>query len=136
MLYGDLTADTDLHGYYPGDDVVDWVALDGYNFGDNHSEWHRWQSFDAVFGPSIAAMAAYDKPLMLAEIGSADDPRKAQWLDDCLRRIEEDQRVQAAVFFHYDKRREHEHNWRLDSDPESLRVFRNWADGVGPASQD
>ena len=127
VLYGAMTADDDIHAYYPGDAYVDMVALDGYNFGDNHSEWHSWQSYHEVFESSIQAMTRYDKPLILTEVGCADDPRKAAWLADCLQRVQNDSRVDGIVFFHYDKRSENEHNWRIDSDPESLNVFKAWA---------
>ena len=127
VLYGGMNADEGIHAYYPGDEVVDVVALDGYNFGDNHGKWHSWQSYHEVFEASIEAMSRYQKPLILTEVGCADDPRKAGWLADCLTRIQDDQRVDGVVFFHFDKRRENEHNWRLDSDPQSLDVFRAWA---------
>jgi hypothetical protein len=126
VLYGDLAPDDGLHAYYPGDAFVDMVALDGYNFGDDHSEWHRWQSFAEVFEASIAAMATYPQPLLLSEVGCADDPRKAAWQEDALRRIQADPRIAGIIFFHFDKRREGEHNWRLDSDPASLTVFHDW----------
>ncbi|MEZ4654400.1 MAG: hypothetical protein R3E12_12615 [Candidatus Eisenbacteria bacterium] len=27
--------------YYPGKGEVDWLGVDGYNFGDHHDEWHH-----------------------------------------------------------------------------------------------
>ncbi|MDX1531405.1 MAG: glycosyl hydrolase, partial [Rhodothermales bacterium] len=50
------TPDNDMHRYYPGDAYVDWVGLDGYNFGDHHDEWHRWQSFAEVFEAPLAEL--------------------------------------------------------------------------------
>ncbi len=41
--------------YYPGHDVVDVVALDGYNWG-RRRWWHRWRGFDAIFSASYAAL--------------------------------------------------------------------------------
>jgi len=126
VLYGGQTPETGFAPYYPGDDVVDLLGLDGYNFGDHHSQWHVWQSYEEVFGKSIDALAAYGKPLWIAEIGSVDDPRKAAWMEDALSRIRADERVETVLFFHFDKRREGEANWRLDSDEASLEVFHAW----------
>ncbi len=68
--------------YYPGHDVVDVVALDGYNWG-RRRWWHRWRSFDAIFGASYARLRrlAPDKPIILAEIGCAETGgNKAAWM--------------------------------------------------------
>jgi len=126
ILYGDMTPATGFAAYYPGADVVDMVGLDGYNFGDGHDEWHSWESYDAVFSRSIAGMEQFAKPLLLTEVGCADDPRKSAWVADFLARVARDPRVTGFIWFHHDKRAEGEPNWRLDSDPDSLAVFRAW----------
>jgi mannan endo-1,4-beta-mannosidase len=113
--------------YYPGDDVVDLVGLDGYNFGDHHDQWHAWSSYEEVFERSIVAARAWNKPLIISEVGCAADPRKAAWLESFLQQVGADPRVEGFIYFNYDKTREKEHNWRLDSDADSLRVFRAWA---------
>jgi hypothetical protein len=64
---GDFTDD------YPGDAWVDWVALDGYNWGDRPD--HAWTSFRDVFGASYAKLTALtSKPLMFAETASLEGP--------------------------------------------------------------
>lgn len=132
IIWGDRTPEKDLFPYYPGDAYVDHIALDGYNFGDSHSQWHRWQSFEEIFERSIAALhAKYQRPIFIAEVGCADDPRKAQWLADFFKRVLADPRVSGWTYFNYDKRREGEPNWRLDSDPESLAVARSYLNGPG-----
>jgi beta-mannanase len=105
------------------------VGLDGYNFGDNHDKYQKWKSYDEVFGPSIDAISRLSKPIMLTEIGCADDSRKAAWMSNFLERVTVDRRIQAFIYFNYDKRKEKEPNWRIDSDPESLKAFQNWAKG-------
>lgn len=59
--------------YYPGDDVVDWLSLDGYNWGSNYS-FTRWKSFDETFSQQYVKMvsAVPNKPMMLAEVSSAE----------------------------------------------------------------
>ena len=53
--------------YYPGDDYVDWVAVDGYNWGTSKDS-SSWQSFDEIFGKPLADVARYapGKPVMIA----------------------------------------------------------------------
>ncbi len=113
--------------YYPGDDVVDVVGLDGYNFGDHHDRWHEWTSYSNVFERTLQAAQAWGKPLMISEVGCADGPRKPEWIKDFLASVSADSRVSGFIYFNHDKRREGEPNWRLDSDPESLRMFQAWA---------
>lgn len=117
---------TEIERYYPGEDYVQVLGLDGYNFGDAHSQWHSWQSYAEVFEDSIEIMAQWPHPLLLAEIGSAEGPRKAYWLQDFLDTVDEDPRVSGFIYFNYFDHRKGEPNWLLNSDPASLEVFRSW----------
>jgi len=113
--------------YYPGHDVVDFVGLDGYNFGDHYDRWHRWQRYEEIFEPSLTRLARLNKPLFLSEIGCADDRRKPAWMNDFLNRVAADQRITAFIYYNYYPKARGYPNWRLDSDDISLQVFRNWA---------
>lgn len=73
---------------YPGDGYVDWVAIDGYNWGLAPS-WdpagNYWTSFESVFSSAYgkARAIAPKRPVMLAEVGSSEDGGdKARWVDD------------------------------------------------------
>ena len=121
------TAENDMHLYYPGDDVVDWVALDGYNFGDHHDQWHKWESFESIFDAVLDDFAKRypKKPIMIAETGAArgKDGQREQWIRAAHTYLAKRPQVKALVWFHYDKRRESEPDWRIDTTPESLRAF-------------
>lgn len=75
--------------YYPGDEWVDWVAVDGYNWGSS-TRTSKWQTPDEVLGPMIARLRAQTgKPIALAEVASTslttngDEPAaKGQWITD------------------------------------------------------
>ncbi len=57
--------------YYPGDAYVDWVGLDGYNWGSTYS-WSNWQTPTQVFGyirERVAALAP-TKPIAITEVAS------------------------------------------------------------------
>lgn len=122
------TADNAMHHYYPGDDVVDWVALDGYNFGDEHDEWHHFEPFAEIFEGALDEFVERypDKPVMIAETASApgEPGAKAHWIREAHAWLATRPEVTALIWFNIDKTREGEHDWRLDSDAEVLRAFR------------
>ena len=115
---------TAIEHYYPGDEFVELLGLDGYNFGDSHSKSHRWQTYHEIFEKSIKNMGQWKKPLILAEIGCTDDPRKAQWMKEFLDAVKADSRVEGFIYFNHFDPNKGEPNWLLNSDPETLQVFK------------
>jgi beta-mannanase len=110
--------------YYPGDQWVDYVALDGYNWGTAGPS--GWKSFAQVFEPSYANLAALtSKPMMISETASADvGGDKAAWIREILTVLPTQMpRVRALIWFDRDK----ETDWRIDSDPASDLAFRELA---------
>lgn len=106
------------NNYYPGDAYVDWIALDGYNWGDQSGNGDgRWLSFTQMFGAQLNDLARLHptKPQMIPEIASVEDPadpnRKAAWIRDAYKSalnyplLRELTWVQDNTFvdaFHYD----------------------------------
>ncbi len=121
------TPENDMHLYYPGDKFVDWVAVDGYNFGDHHDEWHQWVSFDEVFDKVLTSLTNRypDKPMMLAEFGSAvgEPGQRAVWIRDAYASLQRRPQVKAVIWFDLDKRREGEPDWRIGATADSLEAF-------------
>jgi len=115
----------DLADLYPGDRVVDWIGLDGYNWGGD-----RWQGFAALFGPTLdeiqslqaGGVIAPGKPMMITETASAEGGgNKEGWIREALLR---DlplwyPQVRAIVWFNETKERE----WPVDSSDGALRAF-------------
>ena len=118
-----------MHRYYPGDAYVDWIGVDGYNFGNRHDEWHRWKTFDEIFDPVLDDFENRyaEKPVIITEFGCAPGKpdRRAQWIRAAHENLSRRPQVKAAIWFNYDKRREHEPNWRIDATPDSLDAFNN-----------
>jgi hypothetical protein len=104
--------------YYPGDDVVDWVGLDGYD-----RDPARRTSFTTLFGRAIATLG-HGKPVMIAETATdrrAHPGAAAAWIDAARRAITTRYpSVRALVWFDTTKRR---HDWRVDAGPPA-RAFR------------
>jgi hypothetical protein len=116
----DPTSWNNWRKYYPGDAYVDWVGIDGYNWGSSQS-WSSWTSLASLIAPVYADYAAR-KPIMVAETASAEQGGdKSAWLDaarDVLKT--RFQHVAALVYFDQDK----ETNWSVTSSPAALRSFR------------
>lgn len=127
VLWDKRTEKNDLDTYYPGADYVDLLGLDGYNFGDHHDKWHQWQGYEEVFERTIRACLKFNKPIYISEIGCADGPEKAAWIEDFLNKISRDERLEGFIYFNHHNPRKKEPNWRLDSDANSFKVFRDWA---------
>ncbi len=127
--YNDVTL------YYPGDDVVDWTGLDGYNWGSNYA-WTDWRSFDEVFSSAYVTLVNNfpDKPMVVAEVGSAEpgdvpDPEwgqegdntdasesKEAWVADMLTSIAADYpAIRAISWFNINK----ELSWALNETSQS-----------------
>ena len=126
----DVDSYNDVTAYYPGDDVVDWLSIDGYNWGSNYS-FSRWKSFDETFSSQYVKMvtAVPNKPMMLAEVSSAEpadvpDPSwgqdgndsdalesKEAWTADMMQSIEADYpAIKSIVWFNTNK----ELDWALN----------------------
>ena len=84
-----------LAAYYPGDQYVDWVGIDGYNWG-----FSQWQSFEAIFAEPFRQISALtQKPLMIGEFAAAEAVQpdavgtiinnKADWIREALQLIKE-----------------------------------------------
>lgn len=71
--------------FYPGDDVVDVIGGDLYNWFTCQGTDRPWTSFDDLVEPAVEFAAERGKPLALPEFASAADPadpdRRAGWMD-------------------------------------------------------
>jgi beta-mannanase len=115
------STDNSLAAYFPGDDAVDWVALDAYNWGTREPRF-RWQHFDELFADAYQRVSALStRPMMIAELGCAEEGgSKAQWIGDMKSALRAHYpRVSALVWFQVEKERD----WRIDSSPAALAAF-------------
>ena len=95
--------------YYPGGGYVDWIGIDGYNFGDTRT-WSEWQSPREVFQPMVERMRVLaDKPLCIPEFGTTSSHRgayrprrKGRWISDAFDYVQEEG-IKMACWFNIDK---------------------------------
>jgi beta-mannanase len=70
--------------YYPGDSYVDWMCVDGYNWGTTQS-WSSWQTFAQVFKDIYPVLATKNKPIIIGEMASTElGGDKAAWISQII----------------------------------------------------
>ena len=120
------TAENHWTNYYPGDAYVDWVGVDGYNWGTTQT-WSVWSSFSTIFGGAISVYGDYvsRKPLLISETASCEEGGdKAAWIDDARSQMETNfTAFRALTWFEADR----ECDWRVESSPASLSAFQTLA---------
>ncbi len=118
----DPTSWNNWRNYYPGDGYVDWVGIDGYNWGSIYS----WQSPAAIFDPIYNDYAAR-KPIMIAETSSVESGgSKASWINALRSYVMDRRDIGALIWFDTDTSSTGI-NWRFDSSSSSLAAFRSLA---------
>src|SRR5690349_8714060 len=108
--------------FFPGDEYVDYVGLDGYNWGTSGGE--SFTSFSKVFASSYATITALSsKPVIITETAASEvGGDKAAWIEDTfLKTIPNTMpRVSAVIWFDDNK----EEDWRVNSSQASLDAYR------------
>ncbi|MFH1387386.1 MAG: sugar-binding protein [bacterium] len=108
---------------YPGNDYVDWVGFDGYNWGTTQS-WSDWQAFKYLFREQVrlAKKLWPAKPIMIAEFAAAEKGGdKAAWIKELPQYLKTSMRdIDAIIWFDIKK----ETDWRITSSPKALAAFR------------
>jgi mannan endo-1,4-beta-mannosidase len=106
--------------YFPGDAWVDWVGLDGFNWGKSG----EWQSFTEIFGSSYDSVTRLSsRPIIVTETASNERlGDKADWIRSAFRdEIPRFPRIRAVVWF---DEAFSGVQARVDSSPEALQAFR------------
>ena len=89
---------------YPGDDFVDWISLDPYNwFGCMPNGPTAWRPLREMVLPFVTWAEPHGKPLMLAEWASAEDAarptRKAEWFAEAAVTLQEFTKIKALSYY-------------------------------------
>jgi mannan endo-1,4-beta-mannosidase len=124
---------TPMTRLYPGDDYVDWVCMDGYNWGTDYD--NLWMTFTEVFTgkPSYGVFNTYEqllglaptKPIMIGETASSENGgSKANWITDMLevQLPSNFPQIKAVVWFDTTSS-DPVVSWPLESSPSALSAF-------------
>ena len=102
--------------YYPGDAYVDYVGVDGFNFGNPN------QSFSAIFDSAVKQLETYNKPIYIFSTASYEYPEKADWIANGLgTSIKEYPNIAGWIWFNQS---DDKNDFLIDSDSSSLAVFK------------
>jgi len=126
--------------FYPGANYVDWVGVDGYNWG--HGKDLGWWSPVTVFKSIFARLRkkGRGKPLAVIEVGSSAQPKpgkfdikkKNKWIMDSFKFFAKS-RVKMVIFFNQNKERDWENigvSSKGDKKMGGYRYFSAWLKGL------
>ena len=106
--------------YYPGDEYVDWIGVDGY-FHDGLPV-----TFDTLFGPTLSDLRAhYTQPILVVETGALATPLRPEEIQSAFDAVLAAPDLIGFVWFDYDLRSTEGVDWYLDDDHSSLAVYRH-----------
>jgi hypothetical protein len=118
--------------FYPGDDVVDWIAWDSYNWancaGRTGDAWRTFDSLVRNYYDYTVTRLGKTKPLMLGEYGTHDNPAlgdKLQWFRDVPAVIQAYPRLKAIIYFDRIDARDPSDpcNWMFDITPDVVPAY-------------
>ena len=124
--------------YYPGDDMVDYIAIGTLNYGPIAS-WAKWWSFDEIFGKYYTELASFKKPIMLSEFGSLSfGGSRSKWFGEALRDFPKKYpAVKSVMFFHFDADKtatQQVLDWYIIDDKSVVKAIttqmNNWPDSL------
>ena len=107
--------------WYPGDDWVDWICADGYNWAPGR-ERASWDSFTRVFRSFYRWAEPRGKPIIIAETGAQEREagEKARWIASIPDELESSfPAIDAVVWFDTPV----DHDWWIDTSDSSLEAF-------------
>lgn len=117
--------------FYPGDDVIDVIAADGYNWFGCPFHPGPWREVDEIFLEFFDFAEVRGKPMVIAEYGSGEDSaiegKKGRWFTNAADTLKQHPLVKGISYFNVDGGACARY---ADSSPSSLRRFQ--ANGADP----
>jgi len=109
--------------WYPGNDYVDWIGLDGYLSKDNNG---RPQSFNEIFGHQVSYIrqVAPHKLLYLAETGVADTAAEVTQIDGLFKGIKQDN-MAGLIWFEQNRKQK----WSLTGRIQAIKAYKRGVSG-------
>ena len=127
MAYSFARDASRAESFYPGDDVVDWLGVDGYNWY-TACQSADWRSFAQVFSNFRGWAADHPKPVFVAEVGSAEDrsdpTRKGRWIDELASTLQGWPEIKAVAWYNRHPTPDGDCQFRVTSSPAALDAWR------------
>jgi beta-mannanase len=129
--------------FYPGDEYVDWIASDGYNWGvSKRDQGDRWRHVVEIFDEFMVFARQHPKPIMIGEYGAQEQPNdpeaKPHWFRVAHDTFQDKPRTpecpwcgvysDVAAIVYFDVNYGKHGDWRIMSSPESLAAYKVAAD--------
>ncbi|HEV7864470.1 MAG TPA: hypothetical protein VGR20_17305 [Acidimicrobiia bacterium] len=115
--------------YYPGDDVVDWMCADGYNWAPN-KPGTRYESFQELFQAFNNWALPHNKPMMVGETGVQElqPGDKAKWITAMhTSLIQHYPNIVAFLYFDTQNANGLANEWWLESSPDAYQAWKDMA---------
>ena len=115
--------------FYPGDDVVDWMCADGYNWAPNKAG-ARYEPFQELFQAFYNWSVPHNKPLMVGETGVQENNPgdKANWLEAAhVAMTDHYPNIVAWLYFDTHNANGLNNEWWLESDPQTYQQWKDMA---------
>ena len=112
-----------LQQLYPGSASVDFLGVDGYNFGSG-LPYGGWRSAAAILGPNLAdyATIAPSKPVLITEVGSSETGgSKSAWISAFVTYLTSRPQVAGFLWSEFAGSA----NWPLESSTLSVTAMRD-----------
>jgi beta-mannanase len=107
---------------WPGDEYVEYLGLDGYNWG---AKYNNWESFEEVFDSSYRSIVRLSrKPLLITEFAANErGGDKPAWVRHAFSREVAARYPQIRALMWFDQNKETD--WRVNSSEATLSAFRS-----------
>jgi mannan endo-1,4-beta-mannosidase len=108
-----------MKAWYPGDQYVTWVGLDGYFLSSA-------ATFGSVFGKTLRQLSSFtNKRVLIVETGAEPGGKRGTQIDSLFAGLEATPRIIGFIWFDYDKGPGHD--WTLQGDKAALTAFAKGA---------
>ncbi|HEX5527690.1 MAG TPA: glycosyl hydrolase [Solirubrobacterales bacterium] len=119
----------ELGKYYPGDEYVDWLGLDSYNWGRNPVQPDRWTTPEQTLSPTLKILGevAPGKPVAIVEDASTEyGGNKADWIREMLTSyLPHHPEIKAYLWFEWNfPKNAGREDWPIESSAPAQQQFR------------
>lgn len=127
--------------WYPGDEYVDWVGMDAYNWGENPLQPDRWLTAEESIQPTLDELEriAPGKPVCICESASTEmgngevGEEKALWIHEMLTEyLPAHPQIKAYLWFNWNVVQEGatgRWDWPIESSPQAQAAFHEGIQG-------